>query len=247
MLLHELRYQQLMFWRSRELAFFTFLLPILFLVLLGSVYGNDTIDGVKGSAYLLAGMLGYGLASTAFAGLSIALVVDREAGVLKRVRATPLRAWEYIAALLGSHLVAYVIEVVLLVGLARLLFGVPVPDRIFSLALLILLGALAFSGLGLAVTSLVRSAQGSSAVVNAFYLPMTFISGSFFSSQSFPRFLRVIAEVLPLTYFIRLARDITLRGYEIWDRPGWVGVVVAWGAAGAVVAIRNFRWSPREG
>ena len=244
---HELRYQQLMFWRSRELAFFTFLLPIIFLVLLGSVYGNEQIEGVKGSAYLLAGMLGYGLASTAFAGLSIAVVVDREAGILKRVRSTPQRASTYIGALLGSHLVAYVIEVVLLVALARLLFDVPVPDRIFSLALLIALGALVFSGLGLALTSVVRSASGSSAVVNAVYLPMAFISGSFFSPHSFPTFLRVIADVLPLTYFIRLSRDIVLNGQEIWDHPGWVGVLVAWGAFGAFVAIRNFRWTPREG
>jgi len=103
--LHELRNQQRLFWRSRESAFFTFLLPIGFLVLLGSVYGDRTIDGVRGASYLLAGMLGYGIVSTAFAGLAINLVIRRESGVLKRVRGTPLPAAAYLAAAVASTLV----------------------------------------------------------------------------------------------------------------------------------------------
>ena len=89
---HQLRVEQLLFWRSRELAFFTFLLPLIFFVLLGSVYGNDTVDGVQRLHYLLAGMLGYGAIATTFAGLAILLVLRRESGILKRLRATPLPA-----------------------------------------------------------------------------------------------------------------------------------------------------------
>src|SRR5207253_4771447 len=132
-----LRGEQRLFWRSRELAFFTFMLPIVFFVLLGSVYGGDMIraDGhhpFKGSHYLLAGMLGYGVAATAFAGLSITLVIRREGGILKRLRATPLPPWAYVAAILGSTLVVYVIEAIALIVLGRLLFHVPFPDRWFS-------------------------------------------------------------------------------------------------------------------
>ena len=90
---HELRGEQRLFWRSRELAFFTFLLPMVFFVLLGSVYGDDRIESegnVRAVNYLLAGMLGYGVVATAFAGLAIMLVIRRESGVLKRLRATPL-------------------------------------------------------------------------------------------------------------------------------------------------------------
>src|SRR4029078_10358510 len=90
---HQLRGEQRLYWRSRELAFFTFLFPLIIFVLLGSVYGDDTIKkehGVKASPYLLAGILGYGLVSTAFAGLAIVLVIRRETGVLKRLRGTPL-------------------------------------------------------------------------------------------------------------------------------------------------------------
>ena len=86
----------------------------------------------------------------------------------------------------------------------------------------------------------------SSAVVNAVYLPMVFISGSFFSPHSFPEFLRAIAAVLPLTYVIKLVRDITLHGAQIWDRPGSVAVLAAWGLVGLVAALQGFRWEPRQ-
>jgi ABC-2 type transport system permease protein len=244
---HELRGEQRLFWRSRELAFFTFLLPIIFFVLLGSVYGNDKIEHVKGSHYLLAGMLGYGVVATAFAGLAIVLVIRREDGILKRLRATPLPPATYIAGVLGSTILVYGIEALSLLVLGRVLFSIPFPDHIVSLVLALLLGALAFAALGLAVTALVRSSEGSSAVVNAIYLPMAFISGAFFSAHSFPAFLRAIAAVLPLTWFIRLVRDIMLHGAEIWSRPGAVAVVAAWGALGAILAVRGFRWEPREG
>ena len=245
-LLHELRTEQLLFWRSRELAFFTFLLPIIFFVLLGSVYGTDRIDHVKGSSYLLAGMLGYGVVATAFAGLAITLVVRRESGVLKRLRGTPLPAWAYVGGVLGSTIVVYAIEAVALIVLSKALFGVPFPDRILSLVLTLLLGALAFAAMGIGLTAVVRSAEGSSAVVNAIYLPMAFIAGAFFSPHAFPQFLRTIADVLPLTYFIRLVRDVLLRGEQVWSQPEAVIVIAAWGAFGALVALKRFRWEPRE-
>jgi ABC-2 type transport system permease protein len=247
--LHELRAELRLYGRSRELAFFTFALPIIMFFLLGSVYGNDRIKAehnVRGADYLLAGMLGYGAIATGFAGLSIMLVIRRESGVLKRLRATPLPASTYIAALLATTILAYAVEALVMIALGRIAFGTHVEHAV-SLALVLLLGIAAFTALGLALTSLIKSSEGSSAVVNAVYLPAAFISGAFFSSHSFPGFLRAIADVLPLIYVIRLVRDVMLRGAQIWDRPGPVAVIAAWGIAGALVAARRFRWEPREG
>ena len=244
---HELKGELLLYTRSRELAFFTFLLPMIFFVLLGSTYGHDTVDGVKGSHFLEAGMIGYGAISIAFAGLAIVLVIRRETGILKRLRATPLPAWAYVAALLSAFLIAFAVEVVGLVVLGRLLFGIGFPDRIGSLVLALLLGAVSFCGLGIGVTALIRSAEGASAVVNAIYLPMSFIAGSFFSPRHFPSPLRAIADVLPLTYFLRLVRNVMLHGHEIWSQGTNVAVIVAWGVAGVIVALRSFRWEPHEG
>ena len=97
--LHEVRTEQLLFWRNREAAFFTFFLPIIFFLIFGSIYGNSTItkEHIRAAPFLEAGMIGYGVASTAFAGLAITMVIRRESGVLKRIRATPLPPATYLA------------------------------------------------------------------------------------------------------------------------------------------------------
>jgi ABC-2 type transport system permease protein len=243
---HELRFEQRLFWRNREAAFFTFFLPVIFFLIFGSVYGNDRIDGVKGAAYLVAGMIGYGVASTAFAGLGITMVVRRESGVLKRVRGTPMPPATYLSAVLASTLVVFMVEAGLIIALGRILYGVALPDHWLSLVLTLLLGAFVFAAMGLAITGLVHSSEGSSAVINAIYLPMAIISGTFFSPHSYPGFLKGIAEVLPLTHFTRLARDVMLQHEQIWSRLGQVGIVALWGLGALAVAVRAFRWEPHD-
>ena len=242
--LHELRAQQLLFWRNREAAFFSFLFPILLLVLIGSVYGDEPIEDVSAPTFLLIGLLGYGVAANAFAGLAITLVVRREAGLLKRVRGTPLGPGPYLAAVIGSTVVVIVLQVI-----AQLLLGVYVldadwPDRPLLFAFAILLGAAAFAALGIAITTVVRTADGSSAVVNAIYLPMAFISGVFFSTEEMPAFLQAISEVLPLTYFLDLIHASFVPGESF--APSALAAVAVWGLLGLAVAVRGFRWEPRE-
>jgi ABC-2 type transport system permease protein len=244
--LHELRGELLLYRRSRELAFFTFLLPLILFFLLASAYGDDEIDGVRGSDYLMAGTIGYGVVATAFAGLAIVLVLRREDGILKRLRATPLPAGVYVAAVLTTTLIAFLVQAACAVALAMLAFDASFPDRPLSLAAALVLGAAAFAALGVAITGFVRRAEGASAVVNAIYFPMLFISGSFFSQETFPSLLRTVAEVLPLTYFIQLVAAVSVRGEDVWERPTDVAVLAAWGAVGAAFALRRFRWMPTE-
>jgi ABC-2 type transport system permease protein len=202
---------------------------------------------VRGAAYLEAGMIGYGIASTAFAGLAITLVIRRESGVLKRVRGTPLPPATYLAATLGSTLIVFGLQTLAILTLGRILYGVHWPGRPLSLALALLVGAGAFAALGLAITTAVHSAEGSSAVVNAIYLPMTFISGAFFSTNDLPDFLKAISDVLPLTYFLRLARSLFVEGDTLGSHGGWVVALALWGLAGLAAAVRFFAWEPREG
>jgi ABC-2 type transport system permease protein len=241
--LHELRYQQLVFWRSKEAALFIFLFPLLLFVLLGSVYGGK-IYGVPAPVALLAGLLGYGCANTAFAGLAIQLVVRRELGILKRLRATPLSAATYIAATLVSTLVVFVLQVIALFLLGRVFYGTPFPHALGSLVLAIVLGAAAFAALGVAAASLIHSAEGSSAVVNFILLPMAFLTGSFGPTRHYPSFLRAIGDVLPLKYFIDLMNAVYLHGQALWTKPEALGVLAAWGATGLLVAALRFRWEP---
>ena len=119
---HELRTQQLLFWRNRESAVFIFVFPPMLFLLLGAVY-DGKIDGVPAVDRLLVGMMGYGCANTALAGLAITLVVRREGGLLKRLRATPLPAATYLTAVLVSTLIVFLLQMAVTVALGVTLYG----------------------------------------------------------------------------------------------------------------------------
>jgi ABC-2 type transport system permease protein len=242
---HQLRAEQLVFWRSREAAFFIFIFPLLLYVLLSSVY-SGRIYGVPAPVALLAGLIGYGCANTAFAGLAIQLVLRRENGILKRLRSTPLPSATYVGALLVSTLLVFALQTVALFLLGRALHGTPFPSDIASLAAAVVIGAAVFAALGTATASVIRSAEGSSAVVNFILLPMAFLSGSFGETRHLPAFLRAIADVLPLKYFIDLVNAVYLRGHAVWTRPQDLAVLAAWGIGGLVFTKFKFGWEPRE-
>jgi ABC-2 type transport system permease protein len=246
MFVHQLRTEQLLYWRSRESAVFTFIFPLLLFVLLGSVY-SGRIYGVPASEALLAALLAYGCAMVAFAGLAITLVIRREQSLLKRLRATPLPPPTYLLSLLASTLVVFAIQVVAMFLLGRAVFGTPFPARVGSIALVVVFGIVCFAALGVGLSGLVRSAEGSSAVVNLIVLPMAFLTGAFGPTRHYPRFLRAIGDVLPLKYFVDLMNAVYLHRHALWTKPGAIGVLAAWGAAGLVVSVFRFRWEPREG
>ena len=247
---HEVRTEQKLFWRNREAAFFTFFLPIIFFLIFGSIYGNSTItkEHIRAAPFLEAGMIGYGVASTAFAGLAITMVIRRESGVLKRIRATPLPPATYLLAVLISTFIVFLIEAALIVVIGRhALRRRGARTGSCSLLLALVIGAACFAAMGSGSPAIVRSAEGSSAVVNFVYLPMAIISGTFFTPKEYPGFLRAIADVLPLTYFTKVTRDVMVRDHHLWHDMGSVAVVALWGVIGLVAAIRGFRWQPREG
>jgi ABC-2 type transport system permease protein len=243
--IHQLRADQLTFWRSREAAVFMFLFPILLFLLLGTVY-SGTYKGHPLPDYLVAGLLGYGTANTAFGGLAILLVLRREQGILKRIRATPLPPATYLAAVLSSTLLVFAGQAVVIVALGRLLFGAKLPTQPLSLVLALALGATSFAGLGVGLASLIRSAEGSSAVVNVIVLPMTFLSGGFGPTRDYPEVLRAVSDVLPLKYLIDMVTSIYLDDETIWSQGPQAAAVAAWGAVGLAVALRLFRWEPSE-
>jgi ABC-2 type transport system permease protein len=243
---HQLRWEQFTFWRSREAAIFVFLFPVLLFALLTAIY-NGEIYGRPAAWALLSGMLAYGVANTAFAGLALLIVSRRELGILKRIRATPLPAATYLVAVIGSIMIVFALQAIALFVLGKALKSTPWPTHLVSLVLALLLGAGTFASLGLALTGFIRSLEGSSAVVNVLVLPLAFLSGSFGETRHYPRVLRAIGDVLPLKYFLDAVNAIYLHGRELWDKPTAVAVLAGWGALGIAVALRKFRWEPREG
>jgi ABC-2 type transport system permease protein len=243
---HQLRAEQLIFWRSREAAFFVFIFPLLLFVLLSSVYAGR-FQGRPAAWAVLAGIIGYGVANTGFAGLALLVVARREMGFLKRIRSTPLPAGVYLVSMLVSILVVFLLQCVALFVLGKLLKSTPLPHHPFSLVAALLLGSAAFAALGLGFTTLVRSAEGSSAAVNVVLLPMAFLSGGFGPTAHYPAVLRAIGSVLPMKYFIQLVYAIYLHGERFWSKPGAIAVLAAWGLGGGILALRRFRWEPVEG
>ena len=243
--LHQLRYEQVQFWRSREAAMFVFLLPLLLFVLLGAVYSGD-VDGHHAATYLLVGMLGYGVANTAFGGVAIFLVIRREGGLLKRVRGTPARPDTYLAAVLASSLVVFALQSTLLLAVGLLFYEAEGPARIGSLLLVLALGAVSFAALGIGASGVIRSSEGVAPIVNVVILPMAFLSGSFGPPEDYPALLEAIGKALPLRYFIDLVRGSYLEDEALWSNPVAIAMLAAWGVAGLAIAVRRFRWEPQS-
>jgi ABC-2 type transport system permease protein len=243
---HEVRTQQLLFWRNKESAIFVFIFPPMLFLLLVALYGGH-LDGFPAADVLLVGMLGYGCINTAFAGLAITLVIRREGGVLKRVRATPLPPATYLVAVLCSTLIVFVLQLLVMMALAVLLYGAHGPQNWLGLVLAVLLGVAAFAGLGFGAAALIRSSEGSSAVVQLIVLPMAFLSGAFGPTRKYPAVLQAISDVLPLTYFIRILKHAassstcTSSATRSGPNPGTFsplssGASPAWSLPGAVSA-----------
>jgi ABC-2 type transport system permease protein len=242
---HQLRFEQLIFWRSREAAIFVFLLPVLLFVLLGAVYSGE-IEGHQAATWLLIGMIGYGLANTAFGGLAIFLVLRREYGILKRLRATPAPAAAFLSATVVSMLIVFALQIVGLGALGLVFYDAEQPKAVGSFVAALLLGAATFTAMGIAGAAVIRSAEGASPIVNIVVLPMAFLSGSFGRTSEYPEVLQAIADVLPLKYFLELVRASYLDGEQIWQHGTAVAVVAAWGIGALLLGVRRFDWSPRE-
>ena len=246
MLAHQVRADQLIFWRGRESAVFVFLFPVLLFLLLSTVYDGE-YRGRPLTDYLVPALITYGVANTAFGGLAITLVVRRELG---RAQAHPRdaaarRDVPRRDALLDPPRLRAPGDVDHGARRACSTAG-SFPAEWPSLLLSFVLGAICFAGMGFGAAALIRSAEGASAVVNVIVLPMTFLAGGFGPTRDFPAFLQAIADVLPLTYLIDLVEGAVYRGEPIWEQPQAVLVLLAWGVAGLVIAARWFGWEPRE-
>jgi ABC-2 type transport system permease protein len=172
--------------------------------------------------------------------LAIVLAMRRQNGILKRVRATPLPAWTYFLGLLAHCVMVSAVDVALIAGIGSL-FGVPLPTHWPALALALVLGAASFCALGVAVASLIRNSEAAPAVVQLVLFPLLFISGTYMPIHSSA--LNRIAGALPVRPF----NQALLGPFAQHAGVDWksLGVLAAWGAAGALVAIRRFRWDPR--
>ena len=198
--------------------------------------------GARYIDFVVPGLLGMNLMGSAMWGLGFSIVDARQKKLLKRMVASPMPRWQFLASFLFSRLLLLIIEVVVFLGFSRLVFGVPFRGSLWELALLCVLTSLSFSAIGLLVSSRARTMEAVSGLMNLVMLPMWILSGIFFSATRFPAAIQPLVRALPLTAAIDALRGNMLQGISMGQLAAPVAILLAWAAVAFAVSLRIFRW-----
>jgi ABC-2 type transport system permease protein len=201
-----------------------------------------TEPGARYVDFLVPGLLGMNLMGTGMWGIGFSLVVARNGHLLKRLVAAPARKSHLLAAQIISRLIFLVPEAGALLLFAHFLLGVPVRGSLVVLVGVSVLGAMAFSGLGLLTAARPRTIEGVSGIMNLVMVPMWIFSGIFFSTDRFPAAAQPLVQALPLTALNDALRGVMLDGAGLAGLMPEIGLLVAWGAVSFAVALKIFRW-----
>ena len=198
--------------------------------------------GARYIDFVIPGLLGMNLMGSAIWGMGFSIVEARQKKLLKRMVASPMPRWQYMASFILSRLAMLVIEVVVFVGFARLAFGVPIRGSLVDLGLICLITSLAFSALGLLVASRAKTMEAASGLMNLVMLPMWILSGVFFSATRFPAVIQPFVRALPLTAAIDALRSNMLQGIGLSHLMMPIAILLAWLVVPFAVTMKIFRW-----
>jgi len=246
----------LQFFRSRDAVVFTLALPVVMLALLASILsGHVKGTNVTYSQVYTTGLLAGGLASTSFLNLGISIATERENGTLKRLAGTPMPRAAYFLGKVMVVLVASILEVVVLIVIGHIAYSVQFPgslQRWWVFIWVTLLGGTAMTLLGVACSSIPRTARSAAAVLNLPFLVLEFISGVFVPFNQIPHTLMTIAGFFPLRWLAEAYRSALLPSFiqnvELggrWNQGEMALVLAIWCVVSLVVAVRTFRWTGR--
>jgi ABC-2 type transport system permease protein len=252
LLARETRYRTVLFVRNGRAVFFTLFFPLFFLFLFnslnkGSHLPPDIRHGELYTQFFTPGIGVFAVISACYTGLAMSTVLARDSLVLKRIRGTPLPPWIYLAGRIASMLVVSFASLVVMFSASVAAFGVKIPlSRMPGIATTVVIGGACFCALGLAVTSLVSTAESAPAVVNFTVFPVLFISNIFFPLENAPSWLRALGWMFPIKHFAAAMQDafdlgLKTKGFS-W---GHLAAVGAWFFAGLFLALRYFSWEPK--
>lgn len=246
------RFANRSFWRNPAAAFFTFVFPLMFLVIFNLVFGDEDIDvpggTVSTSTFYVPAILALAVINACYTALSQIIVNLRDQGLLKRMRGTPLPPLAFIAGRILQCIWVMIILVVVVIAFGAVFYGVEVPtDRLPALVLALVFGAAAFCALGLAVTGFIPNADAAPAVVNATILPLLFISNVFIPTSTAPDWLNDFASIFPVVHLADSMHGVfnpftTGNGIELKD----LAVLGGWAVLGSAIAMRFFTWEPQR-
>ena len=248
---HQFRFDQKAFWRNPASVFFTVMFPVIVFLILAIVFDGETVDvrgGVEATTYYVPAIMALAVISSTMQTLAMTLVIAREDGRLKRGRGTPMPAWVFIAGRIGNSIVVAVLMLALLAAIGGALYSVPFPwGHLPALLATLVIGAAAFCCLGIALTAAIPSQDAAAAIVNAILLPLYFLSGIFIPEDELPSGVIDFANHFPVRPFFEAFFSVYIPGGSGTIAWHELIVVAIWGVAGLVLAIRFFRWTPRNG
>jgi len=201
-----------------------------------------TEKGARYIDFLVPGLLGMNLMGTGLWGVGFGIVNSRQRKLLKRLVASPMRKSHFLLAQIFARLAFLALEVSVLVVFAHFAFAVPVRGSLADLAIVSVLGAMTFSGMGLLVASRARTIEGVSGLMNLVMVPMWIGSGIFFSTERFPNALQPVIQGLPLTAVNDALRAVMLDGHSVLQVPGEIAITAVWGLVAFAGALALFRW-----
>jgi ABC-2 type transport system permease protein len=249
---HQLRYDLLAFARNSQARFFTLALPVAFLLIFATVFGSKTVPVPGGvihtSVYYVPGIIALGIIQAAVSNLAISVTAQRENGILKRRRATPVSASVLVTSRALTAVAVSLAMTGILAAIGAVAYGANIPaGHLAALAVTVLIGAASFGALGFALATLIRGADSAQPIIAAITLPLYFISGIFLAATLLPHWLLNVASVFPVRPF----QQALLAAYNPYSHgTGLAGhdllIMAAWGIAGLLIAIRRFRWTPQS-
>jgi ABC-2 type transport system permease protein len=228
--------------RNRHALVPTAGLPLILMLLFSYMHRGQSAGDLPLVAYVFASVAGMSVAGTAFLNLSINLVEQRDHGILKRLRGTPLREWQLLGGKVLAASLIICLQLLALFAVGVILFelrlkGAPLP----SLGILIL-GTLAFLAMGFCLASLMKNARAAEAWALALFLPMLFIGGGLFPNEALPRVVQQLARALPLTHFYEALVSVMVEGQSIATTAHHLLAVALWAVGCSLVSLKAFRW-----
>jgi ABC-2 type transport system permease protein len=241
------------FWRNPASAFFTFVFPLMFLVIFTSLLGSGEVEVAPGvfieqDRYFVAAMGAFAVISSTYTNLAISVAFTRDLGILKRTRGTPLPGWTYLTGRVVHAVLVSLLLVVITVAFGVLVYSADVPAGrlLLEFSATVVVGAAAFSALGLATTAIIPNAEAGPPIVNAIILPLLFLSGIFIPlGEDAPQWMKTVGDIFPVKHFA----EAMLGSFYGPPLPfSWSDVLVVglWGVAGLALAARFFSWEPRR-
>lgn len=248
------------YFRQGDSVFFTFLFPLLMLLIFSVAFSSSTFGPpgaeLTAAAYYLPGMLAAGVLLSGLQNMSIDIAMERGDGTLKRLGGTPLSPVSYFIGKFGQVLVTGLLQSVLLIAVAAIAFGVELPTdpgRWFTFAWVFLLGVTTCAILGIGLSALPRSGRSATAVVIPIVLVLQFISGVYIAFTTLPEWLQNIASAFPLKWLAQGMRAVFLpsefEAVEMsgsWDLPLIALATGLWLVVGLVAVRLTFRWIRKD-